>query len=175
MVINDVDHLENSVIQYNIRAYFVDLLENDNDNQNDVLSDQLSINRDFINWLRLNEDSFAILNTPTSVPVRSIDTDYIGGWYSDISLEVPTEGSDCSIPFSGVTGTSIVCPSNQVLSDWVSGATGTSISYIGYSETGTPTSASTWNITRININISGTTTSGSTIGPWDDRYILIYT
>jgi hypothetical protein len=99
IVITDVDHLENSVAQYNIRTYFLDLVENDDDNLKEVLSDQLSISRDFINWLRLNEDSFAILNTPTSVPIKSIDTDYIAGWYTDLSLEVSTEGSDCSIPF----------------------------------------------------------------------------
>lgn len=118
IVINDIDHLDNSVSQYNIRVYFIDLLENDNDNQNDVLSDQLSISRDFINWCRLNEDSFTVLNTPTSVPVRSIASDYIGGWYTDISLEVPIEGSDCSIPFTGVTGSTIGCPTLTVsLSD----------------------------------------------------------
>jgi len=174
IVINDIDHLENSISQYNIRVYFIDLLENDNDNQNDVLSDQLSISRDFINWCRLNEDSFTVLNTPTSVPVRSIASDYIGGWYTDISLEVPIEGSDCAIPFTGVTGSTIVCQIFDVLSDFVTGATGTSISYMAYALQGTLTSED-WTITRITIALDGTQISEEAIGPWDDRYILPYT
>lgn len=89
-------------------------------------------------------------------------------------INIDSDGSLVETP-AMVGFTAQTCTSFQVLSDWVSGATGTSINYIGYSETGTPTSANTWNITKIDINISGTTTSGSTIGPWDDRYILIYT
>jgi hypothetical protein len=89
-------------------------------------------------------------------------------------INIDSDGSAIETP-AMVGFTAQTCVSYQILSDWLSGATGTSINYIGYSETGTPTSANTWNITKININISGTTTSGSTIGPWDDRYILIYT
>lgn len=52
-----VTHLPNSVDQYSIRVYFLDLLEKDESNERDVLSDQGSIARDFTNWLRLNEDN----------------------------------------------------------------------------------------------------------------------
>jgi hypothetical protein len=61
-----------------------------------------------------------------------------------------------------------------VLSDWVSGATGTSISYMAYALEGTLTSEN-WTITRITIALDGTQISAEAIGPWDDRYILIYT
>ena len=33
-----VDHLENSVSQYDVRMYFLDLLENDLSNERDILS-----------------------------------------------------------------------------------------------------------------------------------------
>jgi hypothetical protein len=111
----DIIHLKNSVSQYNLRVYFLDLLDNDNSNERDVLSDQLSISRDFINWLRLNEYSFDLLNDPTATPVKSIAMDYTAGWYVDVSLEVETEGSDCSIPFSGASGTQSGCPLSYVV------------------------------------------------------------
>lgn len=97
-----VTHLTNSVDQYSIRVYFLDLLEKDESNERDVLSDQGSVARDFTNWLRLNEDNgFNILNLPTAVPVKSVIMDFTAGWYVDMDIEVSTEGSDCTIPFSG--------------------------------------------------------------------------
>jgi hypothetical protein len=73
-----------------------------------------------------------------------------------------------------VTGSTIVCQIFDVLSDFVTGATGTSISYMAYALQGTLTSED-WTITRITIASDGTQTSEEAIGPWNDRYILIYT
>lgn len=99
-----VTHLDNSVDQYSIRVYFLDLLEKDDSNERDVLSDQGSVARDFTNWLRLNSDNgFNLLNNPTAIPVKSVIMDYTAGWYIDMDIEVNTEGSDCSIPLGPIS------------------------------------------------------------------------
>lgn len=105
VVLTDVQHLQNSVSQYNLRCYFIDLLRNNNINQREVISDQLQISRDFVNWLRNDKDGGAqhlyLLNDPTAFPVRSLFMDYTAGVYIDVSIEVETEMSDCTIPFQG--------------------------------------------------------------------------
>jgi hypothetical protein len=105
----DVPHLTNSVSSFNMRIYFIDLLENDDDNLQDVMSDQLSVTRDLVNWLRLNDNRFGLLGEPTAYPIKSLFMDYTAGWYMDLSIEVETEGSDCTIPFSGTPSTPPSC------------------------------------------------------------------
>lgn len=105
VVLTDVQHLQNSVSQYNLRCYFIDLLRNDDDNQREVISDQIQISRDFVNWLRNDKTGGAqhlyLLNDPTAFPVRSLFMDYTAGCYIDVSIEVETEMTDCTIPFEG--------------------------------------------------------------------------
>jgi hypothetical protein len=75
------------------------------------------------------------------------------------------------LPFSIVpSGGTIDVPSNtyQILSDTVS-----NINYIGISPTGTATSGQ-WTINRITVALDGTVTTAVAVGPWDDRYTLIY-
>jgi len=77
------------------------------------------------------------------------------------------------LPFSIVpSGGTINVPSDtstyQVLSDTVS-----NINYIGVSVSGTTTSGQ-WTINRITVALDGTVTTAVAVGPWDDRYILIY-
>lgn len=75
-------------------------------------------------------------------------------------------------PFSIVpSGGTINVPSNtyQILSDTVS-----NINYIGVSPTGTATSGQ-WTINKITVALDGTITVATAVGPWDDRYTLIYT
>jgi hypothetical protein len=84
-----------------------------------------------------------------------------------------SDGQPVELP-AMVGFTAQTCVYYQVLSDWVSGATGTSISYMAYALEGTLTSEN-WTITRITIALDGTQISEEAIGPWDDRYILIYT
>jgi len=120
IVPTSVDHLENSVSQYNMRVYFIDILEKDDSNERDVLSDQLSTSRDFTNWLRQNEDNgFNLLSNPNSTPVKSVLLDYTAGWYTDYSIEVETEGSECSIPFTGTSGSTVICPDGTVVNSGV--------------------------------------------------------
>jgi hypothetical protein len=76
------------------------------------------------------------------------------------------------LPFSIVpSGGTIDVPSDtyQILSDTVS-----NINYIGISPTGTATSGQ-WTINRITVALDGTITVATAVGPWDDRYTLIYT
>lgn len=116
IVPQSVRHLKNSVSEYNLRVYFIDQLEKDDSNEREVISDQLSISRDFINWLHLNdENGYILTNTPNVVPFKSIVMDYTAGWYMDISVEVETEGSDCSIPFSGASTGYTICPISYVV------------------------------------------------------------
>jgi hypothetical protein len=116
IVPQNVRHLQNSVSEYNLRVYFIDQLEKDDSNEREVLSDQLSISRDFINWLHLNdENGYILTNTPNAVPFKSIVMDYTAGWYMDVSVEVETEGSDCSIPFSGASTGYTICPMSYVV------------------------------------------------------------
>lgn len=112
-----VTHLENSVDSYSIRVYFLDLLEKDESNERDVISDQQSIARDFTNWLRENEDNgFNLLNLPVCTPIKSVIKDFTAGWYVDMEIEVKTEGSDCTIPFdAGVSPVGpLICPDGTV-------------------------------------------------------------
>jgi len=106
LVPEDVTFLENSVSSYNIRVYFLDLLEKDESNERDVLSDQLSIARDFTNWFRQDTDNkFNLLTEPSLVPVKSVIMDYTAGWYCDMQIEVETEMSECTIPFGLTSST----------------------------------------------------------------------
>jgi len=108
-----------------------------------------------------------------------------GNTYSQIvpatvNLELPnithidSDGNPVTLP-AQTPFTATTCSVYQVKSDWVSGSTGNSISYIGYSLENTPVSATTWDITKIDISTNGTIFSGSATGSWNDRYILIYT
>tara|TARA_R110000782_G_scaffold58750_1_gene122477 strand:- start:37 stop:1398 length:1362 start_codon:yes stop_codon:yes gene_type:complete len=109
-------HTEHSSGIYNMRVYFLDILEKDDSNERDILSDTASIARDFTNWVRLNEaNGFNLLNTPTSTPVKSVLMGYTAGWYTDYQIELTTEGSDCAIPFIGTTGGTITCPDGTVV------------------------------------------------------------
>ena len=115
-----VDHLGNtignSVSSFSVRVYFLDLLEKDDSNERDVISDQLSITKDFVNWLKQNEDNgFNVLNTPTATPIKSIASSYVAGWYLDLDIEVEFEGSDCTIPFTGSPTPPGTCPDALVI------------------------------------------------------------
>ena len=144
LVPNDVTANENSVSTYNCTVYFVDILEKDDSNQRDVLSDMLSVSRDFVNWLRLNQtNGFNIIGEPVSTPFKSNFLDYCAGWFIDIEIEVETEGSDCSIPFSGTQSSSpIVCEPVDVYFEGSlisSPLSGTDFEIIVVDDTGTPT------------------------------------
>jgi hypothetical protein len=111
-----ITHLENSISQYDIRVYFIDILEKDDSNERDVLSDQQQIARDFTNWIRQNQDNgFELQRAPSSTPVKSVLLDYTAGWYVDLSINVDTEMTDCAIPFSGSSGGTITCPDGTVI------------------------------------------------------------
>jgi hypothetical protein len=176
IVPQDITHLPNSVSEYNLRIYFLDLLEKDETNERDVLSDQQQTARDFTNWLRENADSgFNLLRDPRTIPVKSIGMDFTAGWYTDISIEVNTEMTECAIPFDPsqfppAPPQCEPCPlGSQVLSDTVTGCgVGDVISIMGTSTIGTPTTDN-WSITYIAITQSGTTTSVQASLPWDDR------
>lgn len=99
------------------------------------------------------------------------------GGVNNILLPDVTHTDSNGLPVIRPDGVPMICTPQiryEVLSDWVTGATGTSISYMAYATEGTPTNAD-WVITRITIAIDGTQVSAEATGPWDDRYILIYT
>jgi hypothetical protein len=169
----DITHLPNSVSEYNLRVYFLDLLEKDETNERDVLSDQQQTARDFTNWLRENEGSgFNLLRDPRTIPVKSIGMDFTAGWYTDVSIEVNTEMTECAIPFdpSQFPPAPPTCPPDyQALSDTVG-----NVNYIGIAPVGTATSGQ-WTINRITVALDGSVTTATATGPWDDRLTLIYT
>lgn len=116
VVPTSVTNTQYSSANFNLRIYFLDLLEKDLSNERDVFSDQLSIARDFINWLRLNDSNdLDLLNDPSATPVKSIGTDFTAGWYVDVEVEVSFEGSDCTIPFAGSGPAPVTCPVSYVL------------------------------------------------------------
>jgi len=114
VVLNEVLHLQNSVSEFRLRCYFIDILKNDDINQREVISDQVQISRDFVNWLRNDKVGGAellnLLNDPTATPVKSLFVDYTAGVYIDVSVEVETEMSDCTIPFEGYSNPAFVNP-----------------------------------------------------------------
>ena len=59
---------------------------------------------------------------------------------------------------------------NEYRHEWIS-----PYSYCGVAPKGTGTNSSVWVITRIEVNLDGTTTEGTATGAWDDRTTLIYT
>jgi len=105
VVLQNVQHLENSVSNFNLRCYFIDVVRNDDNDQREVISDQLQISRDFINWLREDINGGAalldVVNLPFAVPVKSVFLDYTAGCYVDVVVEVVTEMTDCAIPRDG--------------------------------------------------------------------------
>jgi hypothetical protein len=98
VTLTDVQHLYNSVSAFNVRVYYLDLLTNSDINERDVLSDQLSVARDFTNWLRLANNDLFLLNEPIATPIKSVGMDYTAGWYLDARLEVSIENTACAIP-----------------------------------------------------------------------------
>jgi hypothetical protein len=64
----------------------------------------------------------------------------------------------------------ITSGSRTVKSDWQS-----PYNYIGSAPQGTPEAAPIWFITRITVNIDGTTVVETATGAWTNRYSLIYT
>lgn len=171
VVPQEITHLTNSVSEYSLRVYFLDLLEKDESNERDVLSDQQQSARDFTNWIRENKDNgLNLLRDPRTLPVKSIGMDFTAGWYSDVSLEIDTEGTECAIPFTGsFPPAAPFCTTFEAISDIVFGCiVGDVVSIIGYAPTGTPTSED-WNITYNYIAVDGTVTAIVQTLPWDDR------
>jgi hypothetical protein len=125
-----------------------------------------------------SDDSDIIIAPSASLVVNSdiLGTPIYAGVPFNLTVEL--DGQVASFGYDVSTNTiqltSAPCFYYDVLSDWVSGATGSSISYMAYALEGTLTSEN-WTITRITITLDGTQISEEAIGPWDDRYILIYT
>lgn len=93
-----MDDSVSGVSSFEIEFYFLDLLKNNDNNLREVMSDQLSIARDFINWLRQGDNGLNLLEEPSLRPIKSIDLDYSAGWVTSLLIEVAVERSDCSIP-----------------------------------------------------------------------------
>ncbi len=173
IVPQEITHLNNSVSEYVLRIYFLDLLEKDESNERDVLSDQQQTARDFTNWLRENLDNgLNLLRDPRTLPVKSIGMDFTAGWYTDVSIEVNTEMSDCSIPFdpNQFPPAPPACPTYEALTETVVGCDpGDIVQMIGYADAGTPTS-DPWEISYLYVAVDGSVTTQNITLPWDDRY-----
>lgn len=163
------DDSVSAVAEYEFRFFFIDLIKNDDNNLREVISDRLSVARDFVNWVRQAPNDINLLENPTIEPIRNIDLDYCAGWVCTVLLEVNVERSDCTIPSCPVELPPPTQPTSYtILDDYIQTSCGISVSIIGYAPVGTPLSQN-WNISLIYVDIDGTTTTDTYVVPWDDR------
>lgn len=101
--------INRSLMTLNIKAFFMDILDNDKSNEREVLSDQLQIGNDFIQYFARNEDNWGFYIDETTVTMEPFsenfesleDTnieDNVAGWYFDLNIIVDNVMNNCNIP-----------------------------------------------------------------------------
>lgn len=86
--------------EYTIRLLCYDLVNVNNDNQTEVLSDCLQILNDFVKVFRNQSNDYYILNDPTMIHFTERFNDEVTGWYCDIILQVQYPSNYCDLPIN---------------------------------------------------------------------------
>jgi len=87
------------------RVYFMNLVNKDESNENEVLSDMLLLCNDLLAWWEKQEDYIQITpNRQTNInSFTEKFQDELAGWYIDLKLQIPIRYDKCSIPMDGMT------------------------------------------------------------------------
>lgn len=102
--------IDRNKMTLNIKAFFIDILDNDKSNERDVLSDTLQIGNDFIQYFARNEDEWGFYIDETTVSMEPFsenfesneDTnieDNVAGWYFDVNIVIGNVMNNCNLPF----------------------------------------------------------------------------
>jgi hypothetical protein len=90
----------NSMI-YTLRVMVFDICESDDSNEDEILSDTVTILNDILlminNELATNGEEVYVLNQPLATPFRQKFVDYCVGWYADFQIEVNGITSGCQV------------------------------------------------------------------------------
>lgn len=92
----------------------MDMVNKDKSNEQEVLSDTELGLQDFIKVLRMESDSYTLLNEPTMFPFIEEFGDWCAGWRVDFEIETDFNSNDCDTTFENL-GASIVDQDGNVL------------------------------------------------------------
>ena len=97
----------------------IDLVNKDESNENDVISDTLEILKDIITEFTqhpyYNDSSFNIIDDLTINPLDEVTDEECTGWEVDINMRTPFISSFCGIPVSEIPNYSFPRPTNTGL------------------------------------------------------------
>jgi len=96
--------IERHFLKLNFMCLFYDLVNQNEDNSIEVISDTLQMANDFIQYLRTttNEDNFDIDNEYTFqlTPFKDRFNDDVTGWQLDLQLNIINLNDSCNLPIS---------------------------------------------------------------------------
>ena len=96
--------IERHFLRLNFMCLFYDLVNQNEDNSIEVISDTLQMANDFIQYLRTttNEDNFDIDNEYTFqlTPFKDRFNDDVTGWQLDLQLNIINLNDSCNLPIS---------------------------------------------------------------------------
>lgn len=92
--------LGTNAMVYTIRVLVFDMVESDDTNTDEVLSDTLSVLNDVVQLFKNNFDDYSVINEPQAIPFNQRFVDYCSGWYADVNIETNIMNSLCQIPDS---------------------------------------------------------------------------
>lgn len=97
-----------NTIEHTVRLLVYDLVNKDETNENDVLSDALQILLDVVKVLRYESDNYTLLNEPTLEPFTERFDDEVSGWSAEFVIEVNFANNDCDMPMDSFVSPGIV-------------------------------------------------------------------
>lgn len=139
------------------RFIFMDIVKGGQTNEQEVLSDQLEIVKDVVAQLNHPNYQWNFLgNGVTLEDFTERFTDSVSGWTANIALSLPFSKDRCSMPYTGNTNASQLCPVVTIYDSL--GNVITTVSAGGsYTETGGGGAGGT-----INVYLDGTLQSSTT-------------
>lgn len=92
--------LGENAMTYSMRVLVFDIVESDDSNDDEVLSDAALIMNDVFQMLKNDSADFTVTNSPLAIPFNQRFIEYCSGWYADIDIEVATINARCQLPTS---------------------------------------------------------------------------
>lgn len=87
-----------NTINHTFRIIVADMVDKDEANENEVLSDTQSILSDVVKVLRYESDDYNLLNSPILIPFTERFGDEVTGWGGEFEIEFDFNQSECNIP-----------------------------------------------------------------------------
>lgn len=113
-----ISNINGNEMILNFNVFIFDLLESDYSNEREILSDNLLIANDFINYYARSEEQLGFYVDETTVTMEpfaenfesSEDTnieDDVAGWYLDVNIHLDNTMNNCNIPMLYVDSESL--------------------------------------------------------------------